>query len=45
MDDSREEELREPQPTVFDVPDITNLIADFCDEESLTKLSQVCLLF
>lgn len=39
MDDSFEEVEREVQPTVFDIPDITNLIADYCDEESLTKLS------
>ena len=26
---------------VIDVPDLVNLIADFCDDESLSKLSRV----
>ena len=32
-----------PVPTVFDIPDITNLIADYCDDESLSKISRVNL--
>ena len=28
-------------PRVIDVPDLVNLIADFCDDESLSKLSRV----
>jgi hypothetical protein len=30
---------------VIDVPDLVNLIADYCDEESISKLSRVCLMF
>ena len=29
-------------PNVIDIPDLVNLIADFCDDESLSKLSRVC---
>jgi len=43
MDNSvlEEQEVVQRKPTVFDVPDLTNLIADYCDEESLSKLSRV----
>ena len=34
-----------PVPTVFDIPDITNLIADYCDDESLSKISRVYLFY
>ena len=27
---------------IIDVPDLVNLIADYCDDESLSKLSRVC---
>ena len=26
---------------IIDVPDLVNLIADFCDDESISKLSRV----
>ncbi len=29
------------EPQVIDVPDLVNLIADYCDDESLSKLSRV----
>jgi hypothetical protein len=29
------------QIQVIDVPDLVNLIADFCDDESISKLSRV----
>jgi hypothetical protein len=36
-----DEESLELVPRVIDVPDLVNLIADFCDDESLSKLSRV----
>lgn len=29
---------------VIDVPDLVNLIADYCEDESISKLSRVCFL-
>lgn len=29
------------KPQVIDVPDLVNLIADYCDDESVSKLSRV----
>jgi hypothetical protein len=29
---------------IIDVPDLVNLIADYCDDESISKLSRVYLL-
>ena len=45
MDNSEIEEGGHRQSTVFDIPDLTNLIADYCDEESLSKLSRVHPLY
>lgn len=30
-------------PKVINIPDLVNLIADYCDDESLSKLSRVCM--
>ena len=30
---------------IIDVPDLVNLIADFCDDESISKLSRVFLRY
>ena len=46
--DSDEEssiDLYDQTPTVADVPDLVNLIADFCDDAALSKLSRVRLFF
>jgi hypothetical protein len=29
------------QNSLIDIPDLVNLIADFCDDDSLSKLSRV----
>lgn len=31
----------EREPNVIDVPDLVNMIADYCDDHSLSKLSRV----
>ena len=31
------------EPSVFDIPDLLNLVADYCDDDSLSKLSRVPL--
>ena len=31
--------------TLLDVPDLVNLLADFCDDDSLSKLSRVIMEF
>jgi hypothetical protein len=37
-----DQEIQPPkQHCVFDVPDLANLIADYCDEEALSKMSRV----
>ena len=28
-------------PSVMDIPDLVNLIADYCEDESISKLSRV----
>ena len=33
--------LRDSGVKIIDVPDLVNLIADFCDDESISKLSRV----
>jgi len=33
--------VRDDTVKVIDVPDLVNLIADFCDDESISKLSRV----
>ena len=32
-------------PKVADIPDLVNLIADFCDDAALSKLSRVTTIF
>lgn len=29
------------QPNLIEIPDLVNLVADFCDDDSLSKLSRV----
>ncbi len=31
--------------SALDVPDLVNLIADFCDDDALSKISRVCLKY
>lgn len=40
-DDESSSERAPRKPTAFDVPDLTNLIADFCDDDAISKLSRV----
>eukprot|EP00347_Sterkiella_histriomuscorum_P015037 403358545 len=41
-EDERNSENQVPRgPTAFDIPDLTNLIADFCDDDALSKISRV----
>lgn len=36
--------LYDQTPKVADVPDLVNLIADFCDDAALSKLSRVTII-
>jgi hypothetical protein len=36
--------LYDETPKVADVPDLVNLIADFCDDAALSKLSRVTII-